>query len=97
MACDPCKFRLRLFVSACCVIQADVRDEDYLLAEVIKGDDLIEEHQVAVLEELLVLCIQLQCGFCVLDVIVREVAHEAACKRRKVGKPRALVLFDYAS
>ena len=67
-----------------------IGDQDELLPEVVKGDDAAEQHQVHVLELLLVLPGEAEGGLGVLQVVVGEVAHQPAVKG---GSPGSLGLL----
>ena len=78
-------------VAVAAVLNAHVCDKNDFLPHVVKGDDLVEEHEVDVLERLAVLDLALYAGLAVAEVVVGEVAYQTACERRKVIKARALV------
>ena len=78
-------------VAVAAVLDAHVCDKNDFLPHVVKGDDLVEEHEVDVLERLAVLDLALYAGLAVAEVVVGEVAYQTACERRKVIKARALV------
>ena len=61
------------------------------LPEVVEGDHLVEEHQIGVLEPLVVSGVYPQAGLCVLDVVVGEVSDQAAGERWHVLHSRAPV------
>ena len=73
-------------------IQRHIHDEHDLLPEVVKGDDLIEEHQVHILEVLGVLGLGAGFRFAVAQIIVGEVPHQTAREGGEVLEPRAFVL-----
>ena len=77
------KFLFSLCVFAVDILRGNVGYQHYLLVDIIERDNLIEKHQVNVLEVLLVLCVEVQRRLAVLDVVVREVPHQPACERRK--------------
>ena len=76
------------------VLDPHVDDKNYFLTDVVKGDNLVKKHKVNVLERLVVLDLALYAGFAVAEVIVGEVAYQAACERRKIIEPRAFVFRE---
>ena len=85
------QFHLRPVVSGFALGQPRVDDQDDLLAEVVEGDDLVEQHQVHVLETLRILGDPLRGGLGVADIVIGEIADQAAGERRKPRKARAAV------
>ena len=73
-------------------IEADIDDEVDLLLQVVKNDGLIEEHEVEIIETVIVDGIQLERRFGVFNEVVSEVADEAARKGRQVFEARRLVV-----
>ena len=73
------------------LVQRHIGDQDDLLPQVVKGDDLVKQHQIYIFEILGVL--RLGAGFrlAVTEVIVGEVADQTSCKRRQTGQARAFV------
>ena len=55
--------KLCLVVAGLAFLKAHVCDEDYLLTEVVKCDDLVKEHEVNVLEVFSIFGIYPQCLF----------------------------------
>ena len=81
-----------LVVARLRVLQGHVHDEDDLLLHVVKGDDLVKEHQVHVLEGLGVLRVHAGGRFAVGQVVVREVADQAPGEGGQIVKLGAFVL-----
>ena len=52
------QFPLRSMIIDLQIIGLDIQDQDQLLSVVVKSDDLVEQHQVHILEAFLVLRIQ---------------------------------------
>ena len=71
----------------------DVGYQDYLLVYVVESYYLVEQHEVNVLEPLLVLRVEVQGGFAVLYVVVGEVPHQTSGERREALQLRAGVLL----
>ncbi len=76
------------------VLEGHVADEDDLLSEVVEGDDLVEEHEVHVLELLAVLDVHADFRFAVAEEVVGEVPDEAAGEGREVVERRAPVVGE---
>ena len=74
--------------------QLHIFDEDDLLLQVIEGDDLVKEHEIHILEAFRVLRVQTKRGFIILQVIIGEVAHQAAGEGRKPRHLRTPILFQ---
>ena len=68
-----------------------VGDQDELLPEVVKGDDAAEQHQIHVLEPLLVLPREAEGWLGVLHVVIGEVAHQSAGEGGLAGDLGAFV------
>lgn len=85
------KLQLRPGVFGVHVVQADVDDEDQLLHQVVENDDLVEEHQIHVLEMLRILSVQAKGRFGVLDEVVGEVPNQPAGEGRQPRDPGAFV------
>ena len=73
-------------------LQRHIHDEHDLLPQVIKGNHLIEQHQVHILEILRVLRLCAGLWLTVAEVIVGKVAYKAAGEGGQVCKARAFVL-----
>ena len=65
------------------VIKRDVRDEENLLELIIEGDDLVEQHQIEVVETIAVFCIETERRLGVFDVVVGKVSDKTACEWRE--------------
>ena len=73
-------------------LQRHIHDQHDLLPQVVKGDHLIEQHQIHILEVLGVLCRGTGFGFAVAEVIIGEISHKAAGEGGQVCKARAFIL-----
>ena len=73
-------------------VEADVDDEVNLLFQVIEDDDLVEQHEVEVVEAIVIDGVEFQRRFGVFDEIIGKVADQSACKGRQVRKARCLVI-----
>ena len=82
-------FCVLVFEVAC----GDVGYQHDLLVYVVEGDYLVEQHEVNVLEPLLVLRVEVQGGFAVFYVVVGEVPHQTSGERREALQLRAGVLL----
>ena len=71
-----------------------VGDQDELLPEVVKGDDAAEQHQIHVLELLLVLPREAEGWLGVLHVVIGEVAHQSAGEGGLAGDLGAFVFGE---
>ena len=80
-----------LTVAGLALAQVGVDDEQDLLLVVVEDDDLVEEHEVDVLEAFGVFGVQAQGGFGILQVVVAEVAHQAAGEGRQAVHARQAV------
>ena len=76
------------------VIQTDVNNQNDLLAVVVKGNHLVEQHQVNILESLGVHGVQMKRGFCIFQIIIGEITNQPAGERGKVVKAGTLVLLQ---
>ena len=65
------------------VICVNACNQDQLLPVIVEYDYLVKEHQIHIPEIAAFVGRTLQTWLCVLDVVVGEIAHEAAGKRRK--------------
>ena len=81
----------RLVVVDLHVLQGHVHHEDDLLPQMVKGDDLVKEHQVHILEGLAVRDVTLRRGFLVGQVIVGEVPHQPPGEGGQARQPGAAV------
>ena len=79
------------------VIQRHVDDEDDFLPQVVKGDELIKQHQVHIAEAFGVSGVQVQGRLKILDVVISKVADKAARKRRQIGQPRAFIFGQHGA
>ena len=59
--------------------------------DIVKRDDLLEKHEVDVLEILLVLCVELKAWLAVFDVVIAEISYQTARKTRETIKLRRAV------
>lgn len=84
----------RLVIAGLRVVERHIGDEHDLLAEVVEGDDLVKEHEVDVLERLGVLHADPDGGLAVAEVVVGEIADEAAGEGRQIVKTRAFVVGE---
>ena len=87
------QFHLCLVVFRLQILTADVDDEDDLLPEMVKSDNLVKEHQVHIFKPFFVLCIQLQGRFCVFHVIVGEISYQSAGEGGHSFQSWAFVFF----
>ena len=71
-----------------------VGNEDKLLTEVVKGNDAAEQHQIHVLEPLLILPCEAEGWLGVLHVVIGEVAHQAAGEGGQAGDLGAFVFGE---
>lgn len=55
-----------------CRIETDVDDEVNFLLQMIEYDDLVEQHEVEIVEAVVIGCLEMQCRFCIFDEIVRK-------------------------
>lgn len=62
-------------------VKRHVDDQDDFLAEVVKGDNLVKQHQVHILKVLRVLDLHPHGGFAATRVVVGKIADRTACKR----------------
>ncbi len=74
------------------IICLHIGDQHDLLAVIVKGNDLVKEHQVHILKAVLILRIQLQRRFAVLDIIIGEISHKPSGKAGQSLQPGALIL-----
>ena len=74
------------------ILQRHIGNEDDLLPEVVKGDYLIEQHQIHVLEILRVPGLQIHGRLCILQKVVGEVSHQSAGKGRQLRQSGAFIL-----
>ena len=81
-----------LCVLAVDVVRGDVGYQHYLLVDIIERDYLVEQHEIHVLEVLLVLGIEVQGRLAVLYVVVGEIPHQSAGEGRESVDLRAAVL-----
>ena len=69
----PAVFLLKVF-------QPYVHDQHDFASVIVEGNHLVEEHQVHILEALRILCVQLQGGLGILQIIVGEISHQPTGK-----------------
>ena len=74
------KFPDCIIVACFVILKGNICNKDYLLTEVIKGDDLIKEHKIKITEVFGILGIKIYTRLHVLQVIVGEVAHKTPGK-----------------
>ena len=79
------------------IIGLDIQDQDQLLSVVVKSDDLVEQHQVHILEAFLVLRIQSQGRFAVFDIVIGKISHKTSGKGRQPRKLGTFILFHDAA
>lgn len=72
------KLKLCLVVADLDVAERHVDDEHNLLPHMIEGDDLVKEHQIDILEVVLVLLAAADARLAVFEMIVRKIPHEPA-------------------
>ena len=75
------------------IVGFDVQDQDQLLSVIIKCNNLVEQHQVHILESFLVLRIQMQSRFTVFDVIIGKISYQTSGKGRQPRKFGTFILF----
>ena len=85
------QLQLRPVTAGLALFQPDIDDQNDFLAEVVKGNHLVKEHQVHILEMLGILRFPAGCGLGVIQIIVGEVTGQAAGEGRKLRNPRAFV------
>lgn len=77
-----------------CRIETDVDDEVNFLLQMIEYDDLVEQHEVEIVEAVVIGCLEMQCRFCIFDEIVRKISDETACKGWHACNLRCLVVMQ---
>ena len=80
-----------LAVAGFAFAQVGIDDQQDLLLAVVENDDLVEEHEVDVLETFGIFGVQAQGGLGILQVVVAEVAHQPAGERRQAVDARQAV------
>ena len=93
--CHPRKLQQRLIVVRFQVIQCHIGNQDDLLAAVVKGNDLVKEHQIDILEGFRIHCRRAGLRLTVAEIIVGEVTHKAAGKGRQPRQTRAFIPCQY--
>ena len=79
------------------IIGLDIQDQDQLLSVVVKSDDLVEQHQVHILEAFLVLRIQSEGRFAVFDIVIGKISYQTSGKGRQPRKLGTFILFHDAA
>ena len=87
------QFHLCLVILCLQILAADVDDEDHFLPEMIKGNDLVEQHQIHVFKPFFILRSKLQRRFCIFHVIVGEISYQSAGEGRQPLNPWTFVFF----
>ena len=85
----------RSVVAGFTVRQPHIGDEDDLLLHVVKGDDLIEEHEIHVPEPLGILGGPVRRRLAVKKVVIGKVAYKTAGEGWQVIRTRAFVIRKY--
>ena len=83
-----------LVVAGVRIVQRHVDDENDFLAEMVKSDDLVKEHQVQILEGVTVNGFTVGSRFAVAQIVVSEISDEPAGKRRQIRQMGALVAAE---
>ena len=78
------KLRRRPVVADLNVVEPHIGYQNDLLLHIVKGDDLVEQHEVNVLERLAVLDLASYARLAVAEIIVGEIADQAACEGREI-------------
>ena len=86
------QFPDRLVVAGFRMFQVHVHDQHDFLAEVVKSDDLVEEHQVHILEPLRVFGLPFGRRLPVSQVIIGKIPYQTSCERRQIIKSRTLMI-----
>ena len=74
------------------MLQVHVHNQHDFLAEVVKGDDLVEEHQVHILEPLRVFGLPFGRRLPVSQVIIGKIPYQTSCERRQIIESRTFVI-----
>ena len=77
------QLHFRPVVTGVAFLQADIDDQDDFLAEVVESNHLVKKHQVHILEMLRVLCFPSDGGLGIIQVVIGEIAGQAAGEGRK--------------
>ena len=85
------KLELCLVVADLDVAERHVDDEHDLLPHMVEGDDLVKEHQIDILEAVLVLLAAADARLAVFEIIVRKIPHEPAGEGGEVVEAGASV------
>ena len=80
-----------LVVAGLRLVQGHIDHENELLPQVVKGDDLVKEHQVEVPKGLRVLHLRPDRWLAVPEIVIREVSHQSAGEGREGIEPGAFV------
>ena len=79
------------------ILTSDIYDQDDLLTEMVKCDDLVKQHQIHILKPFLVFCIQHQRRLCIFHVIVGKISYQSTGKCRKIFNLRTFIFIKYLS
>ena len=88
------KLHDRLVVADLCVIERHIDDENNFLPKVIKGDYLIKQHQIDVLEVLGILGVTFHARFAVGKIVIGKIADQATREGRQIIKTWAFIAAE---
>ena len=74
--------------------ETHICDQDDLLPEMVKGDDLVKEHQIHIFKCFGILCLCPHRGFAVSEIIIGEISYQSSGKGGKILKSRALMIRE---
>ena len=84
----------RLVVAGLRLVQGHIDHKNELLPEMVKGDDLVKEHQVKIPKFLPVLYLRPDGRLAVPQIVIGEVSHKPAGEGREMVKTGAFVLLQ---
>ena len=84
--CKLLDFHYRFIVAGFYIGEPHIHDQDDLLPDVIKGNNLVKQHQVNIFESFCILHTAAHGRFAVSQIIVRKISYEPSRKGRKIVK-----------
>ena len=92
--CKLSELQNRLVVAGLRLVQGHIDHKNELLPEMVKGDDLVKEHQVKIPKFLPVLYLRPDGRLAVPQIVIGEVSHKPAGEGREMVKAGAFVLLQ---
>ena len=75
-------------------VQRNIYDQDDLLPEVVKGNDLVKKHQIRVLKSFCIFYLASHRRLAVAQIVVGEISYQSSGEGRQVVEPGTFIMIQ---